>query len=84
VLCYDVLDANGNAEAFRQFLHRVDNSCNAGALLQPIIILDNVRFHRSQIILEELAILQMEQSYLPPYSPFLTLLRTCFPMEKLR
>jgi hypothetical protein len=82
VLCYEVLDANGNAEAFRQFLHRVDNACNARALVQPIIVLDNVRFHRSQIIMDEFAILQMEPSYLPPYSPFFNPIENMFSQWK--
>ena len=46
LLCYSVLIANGNAEAFRNFLHRVQESANAVEMNNPIVVLANVSFHR--------------------------------------
>ncbi len=44
---------------------------------QPIVVMDNVGFHRTPIVVEEHPILDLQQAFLPAYSPFLTQSRTC-------
>ena len=66
---YEILDGNGNGERFRQFLHGLQ-----AALLEqhpdPVLIMDNVNFHRMDIVVEEMAVLGLDYHNLPFYSPF--------------
>ena len=81
VVHYEILDGNGNGERFRVFLHGLQAS-----LLEqhadPILVMDNVNFHRMQIVVEEMAILGMEHKYLPPYSPFFNPIENVFSQWK--
>jgi transposase len=78
LLCYRVLENNGNAENFRVFLHDVQASSNAAGIVLPIIVLDNVSFHRTGIVHEEFFVLGMESLFLPPYSPFFNPIENMF------
>ena len=81
VVHYEVLDANGNGERFRQFLHGLQ-----AALLEkhhnPVLIMDNVNFHKMDIVLEEMAILGLDYHFLPPYSPFFNPIENFFSQWK--
>jgi len=68
---YQILEGYSNAERFAHFLD--DLAAQRDNLQLPadcIIILDNVGFHRSPIVVEMLQIRGFEYKYLPPYSPF--------------
>ena len=62
---YEILDGHGNGERFRRFLHGLQ-----AELLdqhpEPILIMDNVNFHRMDIVVEEMTILGLDYHYLPP------------------
>ena len=47
-------------------------------LADPIVVMDNVRFHSSPIVREELVVLGLESKYLPPYSPFFNPIENLF------
>ena len=55
-------------------LHFIDDLAAARDRLQipadAIIVLDNVRFHHSAIVIEMLELRGFEHKFLPPYSPF--------------
>ena len=44
--------------------------------------MDNVAFHRTQIVRDELAILGFEEKFLPPYSPFFNPIENMFAQWK--
>ena len=44
--------------------------------------MDNVNFHKMQIVVDEMAILGMEHRYLPPYSPFFNPIENMFSQWK--
>ena len=81
VVHYEILDGNGNGERFRQFLHGLQ-----AELLErhpePLLIMDNVNFHRMQAVVEEMAVLGLEYHYLPPYSPFFNPIENVFSQWK--
>ena len=51
---------------FRYSLKRTQNI----AIAADIIVLDNVRFHHSALVIEMLELRGFEYKFLPPYSPF--------------
>ena len=81
VVHYEILDGNGNGERFKQFLHGLQSE-----LLKlhpdPILIMDNVNFHRMGTVVEEMAILGLGYHYLPPYSPFFNPIENVFSQWK--
>jgi hypothetical protein len=71
ILCFQILDGNGNAEHFRQFLHQIRDSCE-----------EHVGFHKTPIVVEEHPILDLEQAFLPTYSPFFNPIENMFSQWK--
>ena len=68
---YEILDGNGNAERFTHFIDDLAAARDRHQLpANAIVVLDNVRFHRSAIVVEMLQLRGFEYKYLPPYSPF--------------
>ena len=65
LLSYSILDGNGNQERFRQFLHVIQAASDAAGLLDPILVMDNVAFHRTEFFYHLIHL-------------FLIPLRTCF------
>ena len=82
IVHYEVLDGHGNSERFRQFLHGLQEQCLQMNLRDPIIIMDNVSFHRSAIVLEDMAVLGLNYKFLPPYSPFFNPIENFFSQWK--
>jgi len=68
---FSILDRNSNAV---ECAHFIDDLAAARDRLQipadAIIVLDNVRFHHSAIVIEMLELRGFEHKFLPPYSPF--------------
>jgi hypothetical protein len=68
---FTILPANSNAV---QCAHFIDDLAAARDRLQipadAIIVLDNVRFHHSALVIEMLELRGFEHKFLPPYSPF--------------
>jgi hypothetical protein len=68
---YEVLQGNGNAVSFTHF---IDDLAAARDRLElpndAILIIDNVPFHHSLIVVEMLELRGFEYKYLPPYSPY--------------
>jgi len=66
-----ILPANSNAV---ECAHFIDDLAAARDRLQipadAIIVLDNVRFHHSALVIEMLELRGFEHKFLPPYSPF--------------
>ena len=68
---YQILEGNSNAESFPHFIDDLAAQRDRNHLpANSIIILDNVGFHRSPIVVEMLELRGFEYRYLPPYSPF--------------
>jgi transposase len=82
LLNYSILDGNGNQERFRQFLHGVQAASNAAHLLNPIVVMDNVAFHKTEMVREEMVILNLIPKCLPPYSPFFNPIENMFSQWK--
>jgi transposase len=78
ILSYQILDGNGNQESFRQFLHQIQADANAAVLGDATIVMDNVSFHKTNLIREELVILGLSAKYLPAYSPFFNPIENMF------
>jgi hypothetical protein len=70
ILSYRILERNGNQETFRQFLHQIHDDADAAGLASLTLVMDNVGFHKTEIVREELIILDLLFKYLPAYSPF--------------
>ena len=70
-ICFEVLEANGNAERYRKYLHGLQAAHLNAHVQDPVIIMVNVGIHHAAIVLEELAILGLKYHLLRPYSPFL-------------
>ena len=76
---YEVLDGNGNAESFAHFIDDLAAARDRHQLpANSILILDNVAFHRSAIVVEILELRGFEYRYLPPYSPFFMAIECMF------
>ena len=82
MLSYSILDGNGNQERFRQFLHVIQADSNAAGFVDPIVVMDNVAFHRTVLVREEMIILGLETKFLPPYSPFFNPIENMFSQWK--
>ena len=82
LLSYSILDGNGNQERFRQFLHVIQAASDAAGLLDPILVMDNVAFHRTELVQEEMIILNLTSHFLPPYSPFFNPIENMFSQWK--
>jgi len=68
---FTILDRNSNAVECAHFID--DLAATRDRLQIPadaIIVLDNVRFHHSAIVIEMLELRGFEYKFLPPYSPF--------------
>ena len=76
---YSILPANSNAI---ECAHFIDDLAAARDRLRipadAIIVLDNVRFHHSALVIEMLELRGFEYKFLPPYSPFLYPVRTMY------
>ena len=77
ILSFRILERNGNQETFRQFLHQHDDADVAG-LAGPTLVMDNVGFHKTEIVREELIILDLSVKYLQAYSPFFNPIENMF------
>ena len=68
---FTILERNSNAV---ECAHFIDDLAAARDRLQipadAIIVLDNVRFHHSAMVIEMLELRGFEHKFLPPYSPF--------------
>ena len=71
---------------FRQFLHQIhdDTDDDAAWLAGPTLVTDNVGFHKTEIVREELIILDLSVKYLPAYSQFFNPIEICFQNGKFR
>ena len=78
ILSYRILERNGNQETFRQFLHQIHDDADAAGLAGPTLVMDNVGFHKTEIVREELIILELLVKYLPAYSPFFNPIKKMF------
>ena len=84
LLSYSILDGNGNQERFRQFLHVIQAASDAAGHLGPTLVMDNVAFHRTELVQEEMIIiiLNLTSHFLPPYSPFFNPIENMFSQWK--
>jgi len=78
MLSYRILDGNGNQETFRQFLHQIQEDADVAGLENATIVMDNVGFHKTELVREELIILGLNVKYLPAYSPFFNPIENMF------
>lgn len=67
VIHYKILDGNGNEERFIQFLQELTNLLIGDVYT---LVMDNVRFHRTDNVRNLVQNAGHELKYLPPYSPF--------------
>ena len=80
LLQYEILDGNGNSEEFCNFIERIEEAIadENAATYQPIIILDNVAFHKTEQVRTTMAARGFEFAFLPPYSPFFNPIENLF------
>jgi len=78
ILSFRILERNGNLESFRQFLHQIHDDADAAGLAGSTLVMDNVGFHKIEIVREELIILDLSVKYLPAYSPFFNPIENMF------
>ena len=80
---FTILERNSTAE---ECAHFIDDLAAARDRLQipadAIIVLDNVRFHHSAIVIEMLELRGFEHKLLPPYSPFFNSIECMFSERK--
>ena len=69
LIYFEVLEANGNAERFRNYIHGLQAAHLNAHVQDPVIIMVNVGFHHAAIVLEEIAILGLKYHLLRAYSP---------------
>ena len=55
LIYFEVLEANGNAERFRKYLHGLQAAHLNAHVQDPVVIMVNVGFHHAAIVLEKLA-----------------------------
>ena len=70
VICYKWISGSFNTQSFVQFLSELPDQFRG----YPVLM-DNVAFHRTQAVREELGKRQMRPLFIPPYSP------QCNPIE---
>jgi len=78
ILSFRILERNGNQETFRQFLHQIHDDADADGLAGKTLVMDDVGFHKTEIVREELIILDLSVKYLPAYSPFFNPIENMF------
>jgi transposase len=71
LLHYSISDnyRNGNALTFTHYIDDLARWRDEKRLQNVIIVMDNVRFHRTAEVQEMVADLGFELRYLPPYTP---------------
>ena len=78
ILSSRIIERNGNQETFRQFLHQIHDDADAAGLAGATLVMDDVGFHKTEIVREELIILDLSVKYLPAYSPFFNPIENMF------
>ena len=82
IIAYDILEGPYNSESFIKFL---ENAVNSGITFsQKILVMDNVKFHHSNIVKSWLSDNNVVAKYLPPYSPQLNPIEEVFSVVKAR
>ncbi|CAG8796814.1 7312_t:CDS:2, partial [Cetraspora pellucida] len=78
VLHYKSILGSVNEEILTTFINELNDIIPSGKFL----VMDNVRFHRTDVIKEAIENTIHEIFYLPPYSPFLNPIENCFSKVK--
>jgi hypothetical protein len=73
---------NGNAATFQGFLLGLAAWRDRLGLINPIIVLDNVRFHHTIEVQQLFERLGFEVKYLPPYTPYFNPIENFFSQWK--
>ena len=69
-------------EDFKSALTEIKDKCTSKGILNPIFIADNARIYHYSGVKELIASLQLKVVYLPPYLPFLNLIKNIFSVCK--
>jgi hypothetical protein len=79
---YLVLEDNGNGVNLIRFLHEIVDICVLNNIANPVLIMDNARFHHSVVVVQAMVELNLVCLYLPVYSPFFNPIENCFSQWK--
>jgi hypothetical protein len=83
ILSYRILERNGNQETFRQFLHQIHDDADADGLAGATLVMNNVGFHKTELVREELIILISPSSICQRILHFSIQLKICFQNGKI-
>ena len=59
-------------------MHQIHDDTDAAGLAGPTLVMNNVGFHKTEIVREKLIILDLLVKYLPAYSPFFNPIENMF------
>jgi transposase len=79
---YKKQDRPFNTETFSRFIDELLIKLNSEGISNAILVLDNVPFHKSQVIREKVESTGHILAFLPPYSPFLNPIENMFSQWK--
>lgn len=78
ILTYASADGAFNTNLFLDFLEQLKESLANANITQPLIIMDNIAFHKAGLVKDFAEQNNMRLEYLPPYSPFLNPIENMF------
>ena len=83
VVHYQVLDGNGNKDAFMHFLDRLAEKRDEKGLPQDsTVVMDNVPFHKGSEVREIMEVRGLQWKFLPPYTPYFNAIENTFSQWK--
>jgi len=81
VLHYKIIDGSYNSELFKEF---IEECITKNVVSNKILLMDNVRFHKTKLIQDLFEENQISFDFIPPYSPQLNPIEEFFSMLKSR
>ena len=78
IVAYDSADGAFNQNLFLTYFDKLKAALNTHGITEPIIFMDNVAFHKTNLVKTFAQNNNIRLEYIPPYSPFLNPIENMF------